>query len=98
MWLSLCSSRVVTWRGDGVGCIQVEDIQLSLENGAVLSANELEQVEMQLMVEKGLRNKLGRWRQNEYKNAAHMEDWRMERENMQKVRGTAGALHGQLSC
>lgn len=126
-----------------LGRVQVEDIQLSLENGAVLASNELEQVphspphhashqvsdpivmlcilihmcvlvtrshtmldhhpksyqnltvafvfschqvEMSLNLERHLRSKLGRWRENEYSNAATMEDWRNERENMQKVR------------
>lgn len=41
---------------------------------------------MSLNLERHLRSKLGRWRENEYSNAATMEDWRNERENMQKVR------------
>jgi hypothetical protein len=66
--------------------VQIEELQLALENGKVLAQNDMEELELKLRLEKELRSKLQRWRESEYKNAYTMEDWRKERDVMQKVR------------
>lgn len=64
----------------------------------MLAQNDMEELELKLRLEKELRSKLQRWRESEYKNAYTMEDWRKERDVMQKVRQSPSQPVSQSEC
>jgi len=81
--------------------IQVEDLQLTLENGRVLALNEVQEVQLRISLEQALRGKMRTWRHSEAANSAKMEDWRNQRDVMQEVRrkkggGGGGGMMGSL--